>query len=63
MLTEVQVEAPLVYGVISSFCNDHENFPRDHLLRMQGPSGDICTFNGNRSLLWQDGRHPGAGLA
>jgi len=62
-LTEVQVEEPLVYGDISSFRDDHEDFPRDHLLRMQGSSGNFCTFNGNRSFFWQDGRDPGAGLA
>ena len=59
----LQIEESLVYGVISGLCDNNEDIPRDNILRVQGPSGNLRAFDGNRSFLWQDGWYPGAGFA
>lgn len=50
-----QIEEPLDYGIVISFCNDYEDFPCNRIIRMQGAGGDFRTFDGCWSVLWQDG--------
>ena len=48
------------HGFVASFCDNHEDISCHYLLRLQSAGRNLRAIDGDRRVIWEDGRHSGS---